>query len=98
MLAGEESLLGAYHLIPNGTTSRYEFAHWILENAQNSENFALMPDRLQAIPTKAYPTPALRPLNSRLDNAKLASLLPEGSIKEWDVYALRALLELTEKI
>ena len=93
-----ESLLGAYHLIPNGTTSRYEFAHWILENAQNSENFALMPDRLQAIPTKAYPTPALRPLNSRLDNAKLASLLPEGSIKEWDVYALRALLELTEKI
>ncbi len=98
VLAGEDSLLGAYHLIPNGTASRYEFAHWILENAQNSENFALMPDRLQAIPTKAYPTPALRPLNSRLDNAKLASLLPEGSIKEWDVYALRALLELTEKI
>lgn len=98
VLAGEVSLLGTYHLVPNGTVSWYEFAHWILEKAQNSGNFALMPDRLQAIPTKAYPTPAVRPLNSRLDNAKLGSVLPEGSIKEWDVYALRALSELTEKI
>lgn len=98
VLAGEETLLGTYHLVPNGTTSWYGFAHWILENAQNSGNFAMMPDRLQAIPTKAYPTPALRPLNSRLDNTKLTSILPEGSIREWHAYALRALSELTEKL
>ncbi len=98
VLGGDESLLGTYHLVPNGTASWYEFAHWILENAQNSGNFALMPDRLQAIPTKAYPTPAVRPLNSRLDNAKLGSVLPEGSIQSWDVYALKALSQLTEKI
>ena len=29
------------------------------------------PDRIHAIPTSAYPTPAQRPLNSRLATAKL---------------------------
>lgn len=97
VLRGEENLLGTYHLVPNGVTTWYGFTKWIVENAQNTQTFALMPDSLHAISTKEYPTPAKRPLNSRLDNSKLRSVLPEGTVANWDVYAARTLEQLTEK-
>ena len=79
------------HLVPNGTTSWYGFAKEIFDQAK-SEN--LMVKSLKALRTEEYPLPAKRPLNSRLDNTKLISLLPAGAVKEWQCYALRVLQEI----
>ena len=63
---------GIYHLSAGGETSWHGFAADLIARAR-----ALgMPvrvgnDAVRAIPTSAYPTPAKRPANSRLDTAKL---------------------------
>jgi dTDP-4-dehydrorhamnose reductase len=56
---------GTYHLTCGGETSWYGFAAAIAE-------LGGYPTRLNPIPSSDYPTPARRPTNSRLDNAKLA--------------------------
>lgn len=58
---------GIYHMSNGGETSWHGFAQAILESGPLPQ-----PPRLNAIASSAYPTPARRPLNSRLDNGKLA--------------------------
>lgn len=58
------SLCGLYHLSPHGDTSWFGFASSI------RDSLGLTCD-LVAIPSRDYPTPAKRPLNSRLDPCKL---------------------------
>ena len=62
--AGEAGAWGTYHLTARGETSWFGFAQAIAEDliAQGKPCATL-----EAIPTRAYPTPAPRPLNSRLD-------------------------------
>jgi dTDP-4-dehydrorhamnose reductase len=57
---------GVYHMTNGGQTSWYGFARAILD-LEGLET----PPRLVPIPSSDYPTPARRPLNSRLDNGKL---------------------------
>ena len=59
---------GLYHLAPSGETSWHGFAQ---------EIFRLSGQEVKAtpIPTSAYPTPAKRPLNSRMDLTKLETAL-----------------------
>ena len=59
---------GLYHLAPTGQTSWHGFA---------KEIFRLAGKQIQAnaIPTSDYPTPAVRPLNSRMDVTKLQQAL-----------------------
>ncbi|MEW5769033.1 MAG: dTDP-4-dehydrorhamnose reductase [Pseudomonadota bacterium] len=67
---------GVYHMSNGGETSWHGFAQAILD-LEGMET----PPRLLPIPSSDYPTPARRPLNSRLDNGKLARVfgvrLPE---------------------
>jgi dTDP-4-dehydrorhamnose reductase len=58
---------GIYHLTAAGSTSWACFAQEIFRNRSQ-------PDKpiIKGIPTALYPTPAVRPLNSRLSNEKLA--------------------------
>lgn len=58
---------GVYHMTNGGETSWHGFAQAILEL-----DAAETPARLLPIPSGDYPTPARRPLNSRLDNDRLA--------------------------
>lgn len=58
---------GVYHMSNGGETSWHGFARAILELEGLDA-----PPRLLPIPSEAYPTPAQRPRNSRLDNDKLA--------------------------
>ncbi|BAN51117.1 dTDP-4-dehydrorhamnose reductase [Metapseudomonas resinovorans] len=60
---------GVYHLTNQGETSWFGFASAIAEQLE-AEGKACA--RLQPIPSSEYPTPARRPLNSRLDGRKLA--------------------------
>ncbi|ANF82881.1 dTDP-4-dehydrorhamnose reductase [Acinetobacter sp. NCu2D-2] len=63
-------LHGHYHLAPTGETTWYDYAQYIFEQArQNGMNLAIQ--KVNPILTAAYPTPASRPLNSRLNTEKL---------------------------
>lgn len=63
-------LHGHYHLAPQGETSWYDYAQFIFEQARQ-KGIELQIKQVEAIPTTAYPTPAKRPLNSRLNTQKL---------------------------
>lgn len=65
-----------YHLAPRGETSWHGFACEIFRQARTlGEELAITPERVAAIPTSAYPTPAQRPLNSRLSCQALEQAL-----------------------
>ncbi|MGF6692111.1 dTDP-4-dehydrorhamnose reductase [Metapseudomonas resinovorans] len=59
---------GVYHLTNQGETSWFGFASAIAEQLKAAGKPCA---RLVAIPSSEYPTPAKRPLNSRLDGSKL---------------------------
>ena len=63
---------GIYHLAPRGTTHWHEFAQAIFEAAAGQgAQLKIRPENVHGIPTRDYPTPAVRPLNSRMSLEKL---------------------------
>jgi dTDP-4-dehydrorhamnose reductase len=68
----DESLAGTYHAVAAGETSWYGYADFVIGWARrHGLALRLQPGALNPIPTSAYPTPARRPLNSRLSSANL---------------------------
>lgn len=68
------NLSGRYHACNGGETTWFGFAEEILRQAAHHEpdvKFAT----LHPVPTEAYPTPAKRPANSRMDCSLLATKL-----------------------
>ena len=71
-----QPLSGIYHLAAAGETTWHAYAEYVLQTAK-----LLKPDlhytakEVAAVPTSAFPTPAARPLNSRLDCSKLENAL-----------------------
>jgi dTDP-4-dehydrorhamnose reductase len=77
-----QTLAGLYHLVAGGETSWYDYAKFVVEYARRVDlPLRVAPDAILPIATTDYPTPAKRPLNSRLDTQKLQSafglLLPD---------------------
>lgn len=73
LLAGDYAAPGAaglYHLTASGATSWFGFAQAIFASPEMAR-LGIAPPALEAIPTSAYPTPARRPANSRLDCTRL---------------------------
>jgi dTDP-4-dehydrorhamnose reductase len=71
-LVDHVALSGTYHCVAAGETSWHGYAHHVIEWARaHGHPVKVAADRIHAIPTSAYPTPAQRPLNSRLSTAKL---------------------------
>ena len=68
------ALAGLYHVVAGGETSWHGYARHVLAAAQ-ARGIALRatPDRVDAVPTSAFPTPARRPPNSRLDTQAFTS-------------------------
>lgn len=64
---------GTYHATLAGETSWHGYAAHLLEGAR-ARGIRTVTRNIHAIPTADYPTPARRPLNSRLDCAKLDSV------------------------
>ena len=62
-------LRGIFHLTAQGDATRSEFAEAIFALSRQAGGPIA---RVKPIPTSAYPTPARRPPNSRLDNSKIA--------------------------
>jgi dTDP-4-dehydrorhamnose reductase len=63
---------GVYHATATGVISWFGFAQAIFAEQARAPGRAFTAPRVVAIPTAEYPTPARRPLNSRLDCGKLA--------------------------
>lgn len=69
---GAERLAGIYHLVAAGQTTWHAYAQHVLRTAQEiSPALAYKVKDLAAVPTSAYPTPARRPNNSRMNTQKL---------------------------
>jgi dTDP-4-dehydrorhamnose reductase len=63
---------GLYHAIAGGETTWYGYARFVLETAQQAGvELRAGPQAVEPVPTSAFPTPAKRPHNSRLDTTKL---------------------------
>lgn len=65
------SLLGHYNLAAQGECSWFDYADFIFTTAQKEMSTKLLLKQINPIPTSEYPTPAKRPLNSRLNTEKL---------------------------
>ena len=66
------NLAGTYHCVAGGETSWFDYARFVIEWARaHGQTLKVPADAIHAIPTSAYPTPARRPLNSRLSTARL---------------------------
>ncbi len=68
----QPDLAGTYNAVAGGATSWHGYARLVIETARARGVALTLPAAaLLPIPTSAYPTPAPRPLNSRLDTRKL---------------------------
>lgn len=73
-VASAPHLAGLYHLVAAGETSWHGYACHLLARARGrGQVLKAGPEQVVPIPTSAYPTPAQRPLNSRLNTARLAA-------------------------
>ena len=65
---------GTYHLATAGETTWNGYARFVLETARTLKpDLAIKAGEVAPVPTSAFPTPARRPLNSRLDTSNLRS-------------------------
>ena len=73
-VAAAPQLAGLYHLVAAGETSWHGYACHVLARARaRGQILKAGPEQVVPIPTSAYPTPARRPLNSRLNTARLSA-------------------------
>lgn len=90
----QPELAGLYHLAAGGETSWHGYARFVIEHARRAgQPIRVAPEVIEAIPTSAYPTPAQRPLNSRLDTRKLQAAFGL-SLPEWSSGVERMLVEV----
>jgi dTDP-4-dehydrorhamnose reductase len=88
------ALAGLYHVAAGGETTWHGYARHVLAQAQ-AQGLALRvtSDRVEAVPTSAYPTPARRPANSRLDTGALRRAFGL-TLPDWRVGVDRMLAEV----
>ncbi|TCS38387.1 dTDP-4-dehydrorhamnose reductase [Paucimonas lemoignei] len=93
-LAVKPELAGLYHLVASGTTSWHGYASFIVAHAQQ-DGVALKAsvDAIDPVPTSAFPTPAKRPHNSRLDTSKLQAAF-DLTLPDWQQGVQRMLTEI----
>jgi dTDP-4-dehydrorhamnose reductase len=90
----QPELSGLYHLAAAGETSWYNYARYVLDYArQRGIELKTAENAISPIPTSAYPTPAQRPLNSRLNIEKLQNQF-DLKIPDWQLGVERMLAEV----
>lgn len=88
-------LAGLYHLTASGEVSWFGYASYVIDFAQaNGEQLAVT--AVNPIETTAYPTPARRPLNSRLNTQKLRENF-SLHLPDWQSGVTRMLREVLNK-
>ena len=88
----DKTISGIYHLCGGGETSWHGYATFVCDFAR-SAGVTLKVGTIEAVPSSAFPTPAPRPLNSRLDTSKLRSTF-DLSLPNWQDGVERMLIEI----
>lgn len=91
------ALAGLYHCVASGETTWHGYAQFVLGQAQ-AMGLALKagPAQVNSTSTSNYPTPAKRPLNSRLDTRKLQEAFGL-TLPDWQTGVARMLSEISGK-
>ena len=72
--AKDDARFGTYHLAASGETTWHAYAQYIIAGAlKRGAHVTCKPESIEPIPTHAYPLPAPRPANSRLNTEKIRS-------------------------
>jgi dTDP-4-dehydrorhamnose reductase len=96
-LQDSPELAGLYHCIASGETTWHGYAQYVLGQAQAlGLPLKAGPAQVAPTPTSSYPTPAKRPLNSRLDTGKLQAAFGL-TLPHWQVGVARMLTEISGK-
>jgi dTDP-4-dehydrorhamnose reductase len=89
---------GCYHLTALGDTSWHAYACLIVELAKQAGlSLKATAESITPIPTQAYPLPAPRPANSRLDTAKLREAFGV-SLDRWQVGVQQTITLLAQQL
>ena len=93
MLA-QPQLGGTYHCVAGGETNWFDYARFVIEWARaHGRPVKVAPEAIHPVPTANFPTPAQRPLNSRLDTSKLQQTFGLH-LPHWQLGVERMLREL----
>lgn len=88
----DPKVAGLYHLVASGTTTWFDYAKLVFQQARKN-NIELAIKELKSIPTTDYPTPAQRPLNSRLNTDKFKNTF-NLELPDWQYGVERMIDEL----
>ncbi len=89
------ALAGIHHLVASGETNWFDYAKHVLVLAQRSQLATkIIAKEVLPVPTSAFPTPARRPNNSRLNTRKLQSAF-DLVLPPWQRGVERMLAEIT---
>ena len=87
-------LAGTYHAVAQGGTSWHGYARHVIEFARAAgQPIKVAPEAIHAVPTSAFPTPARRPANSRMNTHKLRSAFGL-TLPPWQAGVERMLIEV----
>ncbi len=90
-------LAGLYHCIAAGETTWHGYAQFVLaEAAALGLPLKATAEKVAPTPTSSYPTPAKRPLNSRLNTRKLQAAFGL-TLPHWQAGVKRMLIEISGK-
>ena len=85
---------GLYHCVAAGETNWHSYAKEVLTLAEQAQSaIKIKSTEVAPVPTSAFPTPATRPLNSRLNTAKLQSTFGL-QLPHWKAGVARMLTEI----
>lgn len=89
-------LAGTYHVAAGGVTTWHGYAQHVINHARAAGlPIKTAENAVQAVPTHAFPTPARRPSNSRLDTSKLQAAFGL-CLPPWQVGVDRMLAEIIQ--
>ena len=85
---------GLYHCVASGETNWHSYAKYVLEHARQAQPaIELKATEVAPVPTSAFPTPARRPHNSRLDTTRLQTTFGLA-LPPWQQGVARMLTEI----
>lgn len=88
---------GLHHLVAGGETSWHGYASFLIELARRAGiQIKVAPEAIKPVPTSAFPTPAKRPHNSRMNAKKLQQTF-DLHLPDWQAGVVRMLSEVLQR-